>query len=169
MRVLRAAGLCGLAAVSGCIWDLPEPLPEGPVSPATEPVFVEAEELALDGFVVEASGIASAGAYIKTTGGNDGTATYNFPGDEGIYDVRVIYFDEADGASSMQLIVNGDVKEDWIWNEELGSDTANGDTLTSRTVVGITLEPGDAVQLVGQPDGDEPLRTDRLEFLVPGS
>ena len=63
---------------------------------------IEAEEMTLDGYRLESKEIASAGQLIGLFGGESaetGTASFEFGGTEGYYQVVVSYFDETDGWS----------------------------------------------------------------------
>ena len=128
-----------------------------------EPVDVEAEDMALTGFSVKANGVASGGAWIQTNG--SGTAAYAFDGGSGSYDLVVHYFDENDGVSQMEVLVNGVLVHGWSWSDDLGSNLANASTATSLVISGLQLSSGDVIELSGQADGSEPLRTDRIELL----
>ena len=86
----------------------------------------------------------------------------------GVYDVVVAYFDEADGASWMQIVVDGATVDEWSWDGATGSVYANASTKRYRSVSSVVLSPGDRVELKGRSQGAEPLRTDFIE-LVPSN
>jgi len=135
-----------------------------PESPASASTRVEAESMKLTGFSVVSSEVASGGKWIQTKPGEAGSARFTFSGAKGAYDVRVGYFDENDGASSMSLKVNGAVVQSWTWNASLGSANASSQTRAERRIANVQLSTGDVVELSGKSDGAEPLRTDFVEL-----
>ena len=124
-------------------------------------IHVEAEQMALSqGFAIQRSGVASGGAWIQTQG--QGTASWEFKGQAGRYNVRVVYFDEEDGTSTLSASIGTQEVDRWRWDKSLGSDYADLSTLTDRVVGSAQFAPGTRLTLSGQADRAEPLRIDRV-------
>ena len=132
-----------------------------------EPIKFEAESLLLeDGFRIESNGHASGGEVIRVKGGEAGTASTFFNGETGTYDIAVDYFDEADGASFLEVVVGGEVVDSWTWNAETEQNLASKDSLTRHVIEDIQVAAGDAIVLQGYSDGGEPLRIDSIELFA---
>ena len=146
----------------------PKPVQEGPKQAPTlapEQVVVEAEDMTLvSGFEARKLGPASGDYVINAKGSGPQEATMKFDGSNGIYDLEVRYFDEADGESEITILVNGKKVADWVWDDQRGSNNADSDTLTSKVISGLTLKAGDDIKIVGTSDGREPMRLDKLTF-----
>lgn len=130
-------------------------------------ITIEAESLLLeDGFRIESNGHASGGEVIRVKSGEAGTASTFFNGETGTYDIAIDYFDEADGASFLEVVVGGDVVESWTWNAETEQNLASKDSLTRHVIEDIQVAAGDAIVLQGYSDGGEPLRIDSIELFA---
>lgn len=130
-------------------------------------IRVEAEDLDLaGGFEVHRNPHASGGEMLQAAGRGPARAEVAFDGADGVYDLRIAYFDEADGVSRLAVEVEGRTVAAWDLDAQLGSDYATARTLTSRTIQEVELEAGDMVALVGRSDGGEPLRVDAIDFLL---
>ncbi|CUH77800.1 hypothetical protein TRM7557_01590 [Tritonibacter multivorans] len=132
-----------------------------------DPIKIEAESLLLeDGFRIESNGHASGGDVIRVKGGGEGTASTFFEGETGIYDIAIDYFDEADGASFLEVVVGGEVVDAWTWNAETEQNLASKDSLARHVIEDIQIAAGDAIVLQGYADGGEPLRIDSIELFA---
>ncbi|WP_226629758.1 FG-GAP-like repeat-containing protein [Alloyangia pacifica] len=137
----------------------------GDVPPEGAPFRVEAETLEIiKGFEIVTNPWASEGAYLQACGLNIQRAVHYFTGTSGRYDLEVGYFDETDGVSRMQVLVNGAQVADWLWDGEEGDRIVTGASAARHAIEGLDLAPGDRIELIGTPSGGEPLRTDFLEF-----
>ena len=132
---------------------------------------IEAEAMQLSGYTpVEVTPweTASGGKAVACNTGNHCSASFTFTGDRngeaGFYRVAVQYFDQNNGVSHYQLLVNNHAIDSWASDDHLPSDKMNGHTSTRHTTVGIELKRGDVVEIVGHPDGGEPAPVDYLEF-----
>ena len=143
----------------------PAPSKRAPSEPGD--LRVQAEDFeALSNFVVDRNPHASGDTLIRAEReGRESRAETAFEGADGVYDLRVGYFDEADGASRLSVVVEGRTVAEWDLDRQLGSDYATEGTLTGRTVEDVRLARGDSVALVGEADGDEPLRIDTIDFV----
>lgn len=130
-------------------------------------IYVEAEDLTLvRGFALDTNTHASEKQLIRAVGNADSLARYTFDGQDGNYDLRIGYFDETDGSSTLAVLVNGVKVDEWSWDQDLGSAIVTAGTHADHTVLGLELEAGDEISLLGQKDGGEPLRIDTLDFLA---
>jgi len=93
---------------------------------------------------------------VETTG--KGTAFYRFDNPSGIYDIRISYFDEADGQSLMQLWVADEEKICFRLNEDVGC-------WRWRLFKDIQVNQGDQIKLIAEADQGERPRLDFVEFI----
>ena len=138
-------------------------------SPIKAPVVIEAESMTLKGgYAVEDNAAASGGQLIRRldSGGRPATASTQYTGAVGNYDIAVSYFDESDGRSSLVFLVNGQPLEQWIADEDPACrDCASPGASTLRTRVvarDIRLSPGDEITLQGTGDDYEYARFDKI-------
>jgi hypothetical protein len=83
--------------------------------------FIEAESMALSGgYAVEENTAASGGQLIRRldSGGQPATASTQYTGPAGVYDIAVSYSDESDGDSSLAFVLNGQPLDQWIADED---------------------------------------------------
>ena len=92
----------------------------------------------------------------ETTG--KGVASFDFDHPSGSYDIRITYFDEDKGHSSVQLFV-GD-KE--VFTFKLDEDV---DCWTWRRFENIQIKRGEKLKLVVQASEPETVRLDFVEFI----
>lgn len=139
-----------------------------PDSGSSQPVIkIEAEDMDLEqGFRIKSNSNASGGQVIQAGKGKDAKASTAFEGESGVYDIAIDYFDEADGASYLEVLVGGKTVDSWIWNEETEQALAAPDSLAQRVIQDIRIEAGDAIVLQGYSDGGEPLRIDSIELFA---
>lgn len=136
-----------------------------------ESFVIEAEDLQiLSGFSIGNNGAASGRQSLQHLGGCTARASYTVQQD-GAFDLTVGYFDETDGVSWLQVLVNGEIVADFDWDATSGAVIASTASRATHLIEGLDLEAGDVIELVGQGDGREPLRVDYLEFtsVAPGS
>ncbi|NRB20322.1 MAG: right-handed parallel beta-helix repeat-containing protein [Rhodobacteraceae bacterium] len=153
-----------------------DPEPEDPLLPTDPPVNdgpvirLEGEDFgSLSGFSVSSNGSASGDALIGVKAGNSGEASTVFAGESGIYNLDIGYFDEADGVSNLSVFINGNMVDSWDWDQELGSNFANGNTHTERAIEGVQINAGDTITFSGTSGGKEQLRVDYFDFQLQGS
>ena len=159
--------VAGWAVRSGDVADVP-------LTAAGRPI--EAESMALSGgYAVEANTAASGGQLIRRldSGGYAATASTEYTGAAGNYDIAVSYFDENDGMSNLAFLLNGQMLDEWVADEDpVCSDRASpgANTLRTRVVVrGIRLLPGDEITLQGTGEHYEYARFDKLTVSPAGS
>ncbi|CUH42218.1 right-handed parallel beta-helix repeat-containing protein [Ruegeria atlantica] len=153
----------------------PDPEPQPAPKPNPDPISapsdggsdyrIEAEQFDLiNGFSTSSIGAASGGSVIGIKGRKSGEASTVFNGESGTYDFNIGYFDENDGASNLSVLVNGNVVQNWTWDQNLGSNLADGATATEITISNVQLNAGDVITFAGKADGREPLRIDYLDL-----
>ena len=149
--------------------------PSTPSVPSGSPIRVEAESMTLNGYRLESSdnfNFASGKSYTSlfAQGSNESaTATTQFSGPSGTYDIVVAYFDEDDGVSAFNVKQNGNQIDAWRATNTSGGALPSAQSLTRRTLSGISLSTGDRIQLQGTEDGGEAARIDYIEFVPTGS
>lgn len=74
----------------------------------------------------------------------------------GVYDIGVQYFDVQAGDASFQLMLNGREIAHWTASHHLPSGRIDGDTSIRHLVRDVKLKPGDKLELIGHPQGNEP-------------
>lgn len=124
----------------------------------------EAETLAQVGFFEGTNPHASGGSWLQAEGDREAKAAFVFDGEAGLHDLTIGYFDESDGASTMKIAVNGEIVHAWAWDADAGSAIAAPSSRAEHVAAALALAPGDLVELIGQADGGEPLRTDWIEI-----
>jgi CSLREA domain-containing protein len=135
---------------------------------ATVPqIVLEAEDLRLDTYLIEDNSAASGGRLIslRMASGDTGSASTEFSGPSGSYDIVVGYLDETDGVAELALQVNGRPVDSWVLDQDLGSDDPVKQTFTERTIRGVVLETGDTLTIVGSRNGGEWARVDFVRLL----
>ncbi|MGF1514429.1 MAG: malectin domain-containing carbohydrate-binding protein [Elainellaceae cyanobacterium] len=151
---------------------VPSPTPAPDPAPA-DPIRVQAEDMALSGkYRVESIEAASGRKVISLNGGPQGEigrAAVEFSGPSGTYDVKVAYFDEIDGVSSIKVKQEGKLLDSFKLDQMLGSAAPDKKTLTSRKIAGVEINTGDVFKLRGaeetNPRSAEYARIDYIEFV----
>ncbi|HTW66077.1 MAG TPA: alpha-glucuronidase family glycosyl hydrolase [Bryobacteraceae bacterium] len=129
------------------------------------PGRVEAESMQLEGYTPvpvtpweAASGIAISCPISQCA------ASFVFHGRAGRHDVRIRYFDQNNGAARFRVLVNGEVRDEWVAWDHLPSKKIDGTTSSLRIVAGVALKPGDEIRIEGSPDGGESAALDYVEI-----
>ncbi|WP_083191205.1 malectin domain-containing carbohydrate-binding protein [Salipiger sp. CCB-MM3] len=137
----------------------------GGSTPTGDPFRIEAEDMTLvQGFVAKSNSHASGGSFIQATSSGTQIASYTFDQSAGSFDITLGYFDESDGQSVLNVILNGTVIDSFVWDADAGDATVNQTSFAEHTISGIALDAGDVLQLSGTSNGGEPLRIDYAEF-----
>jgi hypothetical protein len=144
---------------------------EGPPPPTV--VAVEAEDLARSAnYRLQTAAVASGGELIgirlPAEGGlstDQATATLdNFTGASGLYNVGITYFNENDGASLIEVLVNGTVAGSFIASAPSSSASVAAGNRVTQTLTGIAINTGDDVAIRGTRNLEEYARIDNLLF-----
>jgi RTX calcium-binding nonapeptide repeat (4 copies) len=134
-----------------------------PIAP--EDIKVEAENMSLDHYHVEANSAASGRDLIslKDTG-DTGTASLTFSGSSGFYDILLNYVDETDGQAQLSVQVNDASVDSWRLDQSLGSSDPIPQTFTQHIMSHVLLQTGDTVSINGTRDRGEWARVDYISF-----
>ena len=137
-----------------------------------DPNRIEAESMKLDGYAVfdvKPWETASRGKAIQVVSAdNRGSASFNYNGKPGWYNLAVQYYDQTNGVSQFTLVVAGQEVDHWLANDLLPSRNVkslpNGHTSTRHTAQGIALRTGDEIKIEAVADGGERACIDYLEI-----
>jgi alpha-glucuronidase len=143
-------------------------IPDAQGRVGNNPNRVEAENMRLSGYLpieVTPWETASAGKAVACTGHEECSASYGFTRQLGKYDIAVEYFDQNNGGSHYELLLNDRRLEAWVADDHLPSDKMNGHTSTRHVTPDVDLHSGDVLKVVGRPDGGEPAPLDYVEFI----
>lgn len=123
---------------------------------------IEAEKMNLSGYAYESNSAASGGGCVSANSSGKGTAKAQFTGESGKYNLKVTYFDENDGNAEFKLYINDTLIESWTADKDLGSASANAQTLTSHTTK-LDLKKNDIITIEGTKKTYDPARLDKVE------
>ncbi len=130
-------------------------------------IEIEAEDLELVNYRVEENEFASGGELIEVQGqsGTTGTASTEFTGSSGLYEIVIGYFDDNDGDGLLQFSVNDNLIDNWSLDQDLGFNIPNTQTFQQRTIGGVELAMGDTLTIQGTRNSDDFTRVDFLKLL----
>jgi alpha-glucuronidase len=130
------------------------------------PGRVEAESMSLAGYVVKTvtpwETASGAGAVECTTG--TCTAGFTYADAAGPRDIVVQYFDVNTGAARFRLRVGDRIVGEWTAADRFPTRKLDGSSSTRYVATGVTLRPGDRVQVEGTPDAGETAALDYVEL-----
>ncbi|HHP7246330.1 MAG TPA: Calx-beta domain-containing protein [Elainellaceae cyanobacterium] len=149
-------------------------------------IVVQAEDIStLVGYIVENDADADNGALLSLFNGSaptspsEGTASFTFNNSAGFYDIRLGYFDESDGQSSVEISVDALSAGIVNFNRDLGSGGVDPATKT-RTfdptepgipvdaqldIENVRIASDSLISLNGSLNGTEFARVDFVEFI----
>ncbi len=104
------------------------------------------------------------GKAVQCRGSAKCTASMNYNGAAGRFDLHVRYFDQNSGAAKYRVLVAGKVVDEWTSTHPAPSARLDGSTSTRHIVSGVALKPGDEIRIEGIPDAREPAALDYLEI-----
>ncbi|MEO1635767.1 MAG: GDSL-type esterase/lipase family protein [Cyanobacteria bacterium J06631_9] len=129
------------------------------------PITIEAEDMFLSGYFAEPSkGYITLPFTDPDT--SIGTASTQFTGTTGTYNIDVNYFDEIDGQAPFLVKVNGTIIDSWVANGSFGSTNASNQSRTTRTISGVVLNTGDTIEISAQENLGELGRVDSLQLVA---
>jgi glucose/arabinose dehydrogenase len=132
-------------------------------------IRVEAESMTRQNYRLEANSTASGGQLISFLGGDfgeTGTASFDFAGASGNYDVVVGYYDENDGLARFSVAQNSATVNAWTADRASSSNLADAGSFTTRTLaIGRAVNTGDRFTITGTEEQREPARVDYIEFI----
>ncbi len=134
-------------------------------------IRIEAEKMTLTNYRIESASkytFASGKAFTSLSRGDTnetGIASTLFSGPSGQYDIVVAFFDENDGISHLKVQKEDILLDQWDLDRDFGSDNVGAQTLDTRTIPRITLNPGDKIEIIGTENQSEFARVDYIEFI----
>jgi alpha-glucuronidase len=143
-------------------------IPDAQGRVGNNPNRVEAENMQLSGYApVEVTPweTASGGKATACTGHEECSASYRFNRPTAKYDIVIQYFDQNNGTSHYELLVNDRRLDTWVADDHLPSDKMDGHTSTRHVTADIELHSGDVLKVVGRPEGKEPAPLDYVELI----
>jgi hypothetical protein len=132
-------------------------------------IRIEAEDMQLDTYRVEALDFASDGALINLKGpGLNGSATTTFPGMDGEYDVSVVYHDENDGLAQLTVTIAGVSIDSWILDQTIpgGAQPQDYNRFSRQIATDLTVNNGDTIRIDGLQENWDHANVDYIEFAV---
>jgi hypothetical protein len=112
-------------------------------------VTMEAEAMSLSSYVVE-----NGNRIMLASGSTSGTASKNFSGASGIYNMQVYVFEEPDGQPTLEVYKGATLLKTYTY--PLGGDAI------SFTIANVALSSGDTIKLVGRRNGGAVARVDKV-------
>ncbi|PSN19462.1 hypothetical protein C7271_07210, partial [filamentous cyanobacterium CCP5] len=132
-------------------------------------IRVEAEHMTLSGdYDLKDFDFASRGRTVRSKSEDSAKRvnfTTPFSGKAGTYDIIVSYYDENDGLARFTASIGGLLKDSWVADKNLGSADVARQTLTTRVIKGVDLNPGDTFRLTSQRQGKDEGQVDYIEFV----
>ena len=141
-------------------------------STAPSPVLIEAEQMTLLGssrryYATFASGSGYIAQY-RSRGSNSGSVSARaaFSGETGHYDIVVGYFDETDGQSNVDLIIDGVAVDSWIYDADRTGTYPGPANATVRSVAaGYAINAGSVVEISAIANQGELATIDYIRFV----
>ena len=128
-------------------------------------VRFEAESLSLDNYAPEDAGFATLIQIPELT--ETSTATIEtFGQTSGTYTIDIVYVDENDGSSTLELFIDGASVGTRTLDDNTGTAAADEENLRTWTLTGIEINNDSEIRLQGSPNRNERVRIDYLEFTV---
>jgi hypothetical protein len=130
---------------------------------------IEAEDMLLDGYRIEALDFASGGALINLKGpAANGSATLAFPGNTGQYNIYVVYHDENDGVAQLTVSIAGVSVDSWILDERIkgGEQPQEFNRFTRQVATDYTVSNGDEIRIEGLQGNWDNANVDYIEFVL---
>ncbi|NEQ44733.1 MAG: DNRLRE domain-containing protein [Leptolyngbya sp. SIOISBB] len=130
-----------------------------------DPIRVEVEDMTLSGnYSFENQDFSSDGQLVKTA--SSLTATTEFTGPSGLYNIVIGYYDEIDGESPITVSLDGTELDSWSFDQSLGDYVASADNFVTRTINGVSLDAGAMLALQASQHESEYARLDYIEFVA---
>jgi alpha-glucuronidase len=132
---------------------------------------IEAESMILDGYTIaevtpaeDASGGRAVSCAAKTC-----SASFQYNGVAGTFDIRVEYFDQSSGTAHYRAFIGDKLAAEWTADLHLLSSRTDAKldstTSTRRIIADVKLAPGDRIRIEGTPDGRESAALDYVEIV----
>lgn len=112
---------------------------------------------------------ASGGKALSLNGGASneiGSASFNFTGVDGLYNIVVGTFDEADGLARFEMTQNNANVGSITLDEQRGSGSAIAQTFVTRAIAtSLEIKSGDMLKITGFENSKEHARLDYIDFV----
>jgi alpha-glucuronidase len=152
-----------------CNWFLQTSgIPDTQARVGHHPNRIEAETMQLSGYsVVDVTPWENASGGKATTCNSPEpcSASLNFIGPAGEYQIDTQFFDQGNGESKFLLYVNNRLVDQWLANDHLPATKIGGDSSTRHRTLHVVLAPHDQIRIEGIPDRDEHAAIDYLEII----
>jgi alpha-glucuronidase len=133
------------------------------------PGRTEVEAMTLEGYTMaavtpaeDASGGNAVSCAAKTC-----SASFQYAGAAGTFDIRVQYFDQNSGVSHYRAFLDDKLIGEWTADLRLPSARLDSTSSARHTVAAVSLRPGDRIRIEGAPDGRETAALDYVEIVAP--
>ncbi len=140
-----------------------------PTNVPTKSIIIEAEDISdVTGYRIERNSVASGDKLLSLVRGDRdeiGTASFDFSGATGTYNVILGSYDENDGKATLQVAQEGNVIGNLSLDKNLGGNAISDDTRVAEVVASnILISEGDSFTITGFEVGNEYARFDYIEF-----
>ena len=136
----------------------------------TQYIRVEAEDIRAETYRLETLDFASDGAVASLRGGSKGESgalELDFVGEAGNYDIVVGYFDETDGTSTLDSLLNGESLVTVQFDQQIGGYLPSENNLVRRVISQDQfIQTGDTLELFVTEQGNEYARIDYIDFIA---
>jgi alpha-glucuronidase len=131
----------------------------------------EAEAMQLEGYqVVDVKPweAASGGRAVRCAAARC-SASFQYDGPPGRFDLRVQYFDANNGVARFRAYLGAQMVDEWLAEDTLPAFGINANSSTRRMIRGLALRPGAVIRIEGIPDAGDAAALDYIEVLPAGS
>ena len=92
------------------------------------------------------------------------SASFQYNGQPGWYDLSVQYFDQNNGVSRFRVFVGSQLVDEWVADDRIPTGRIDGHSSTRRKITGLALRPGDQIRIEGLAQGGENAPLDYVEL-----
>ena len=92
------------------------------------------------------------------------TATMEYAGDAGWFDVVVRYFDHLGGTARFEARVSGQLIDEWTADDRVPTRRPDSSSSARRVISSLALRPSDEIEIMGFPEGVERAELDYVEI-----
>ena len=147
-------------------------LGDAPPPPSEDPVVIQVEDMELVGYNPQNVGNADGGQVAFLGREASGSASQDLAALDigaGEYSISVTFFDESDGESVFDLLINDTVIGTVIMDQDGGGGGTQAENLRTVTFEGVDIPEGATLSIVATADDGERARLDVVEITPTGS